>query len=187
MFTGIVQRVGRVTSTGSRLRVDFAFQDIELGESIAVNGVCLTVEGIAEGMEFFLTEETLGRTNLGRLQVGDPVNLERAMQVGDRLGGHFVQGHVDGLAEVVSLVPEGEGWRLRVRVGQPKFLADKGSITLDGISLTVIEPEGNEFEVAIAPFTWEQTTISQIKPGDQMNVEYDVLAKHIDRLLMHKT
>ena len=187
MFTGIVQRIAQVTHAGTQFSVSSAFPDLQLGESIAVNGVCLTVASFGEDMDFSLTTETLNRTTLGQLKVGDDVNIERAIQVGDRLGGHIVQGHVDGIGEIVSLDQEEHGWRLRVRVDEPKYLADKGSITLDGISLTIIQPEGNEFEVAIAPFTWEHTTISNKRPGDPMNVEYDVLAKHVFQLLRFKT
>ncbi len=189
MFTGLVQRVGRVLSLeGSRLRVEAALpgEPIAAGESIAVNGACLTALGDG-ALDFDLSPETLDRTSLGALRPGSAVNLERALRLGDRLGGHFVLGHVDGLAELAEASPEPEGfWRLSFRVAEDhaRLLIDKGSAALDGISLTVISPGRDRFEAAIIPHTWNSTNLHERRPGDLLNLELDMLAKHASRLLL---
>ena len=160
---------------------------LALGESIAVNGCCLTiVSADAELMDFEMSPETLDRTALRRLAVGHCVNLERAMRPADRFGGHIVQGHVDGIATLVHRQDHGDHHEMRFRVDAEadRYLIDKGSVTLDGISLTVVRPNGvGEFDVWVIPHTFEHTTLRDLLPGDPLNVEFDVLAKHVERLL----
>lgn len=191
MFTGIVEALGQVKSFSDfRLVISGAhWDDLKIGESIAVKGCCLTLVDQSEGLRFDLSEETLGRTTLRALSTGDSVNLERAMKLGDRFGGHVVQGHVDQVGEVVSVSEISGSTVIRVRIfdGGQRYLIDKGSITLDGISLTVVEPNGSEFDVHIIPHTWENTTLKNCKPGHKLNVEFDVLAKHVEKLLASKS
>ena len=191
MFTGIIQAVSVVTwpvlSGLFRLQLGIVPHDWEpwaTGESLAVNGCCLTVlEPLGNELSFNLSEETLSRTTLGSLRQGHLVNLERAMRVGDRLGGHIVQGHVDAIGELVSVSPETGIFRFRVPSEHGRYLIDKGSITIDGISLTVVEPNHNEFEVAVIPHTLAATNLATRQPGDRVNLEFDVIAKHVERLL----
>lgn len=157
-----------------------------MGESVAVNGCCLTVVDFEPGLTFDLSSETLARTCLGSLSSGSNVNLERALRVGDRLGGHIVQGHVDGVASVVSVSAVEGGWNVVVDVGASvaHYLVDKGSVTLDGVSLTVVSPNDEGlFEVAVIPHTWSATTLSSWVAGQCINVEFDVLVKHVERLI----
>lgn len=159
-----------------------------LGDSIAINGVDLTV--IEMGAGYFGADaslETLSRTTLGGLRAGSRVNLERALGVGERLGGHMVQGHVDGTAELVSTTPEGNAYRMKFRFERElgRYIAMKGSITVDGISLTVAALGRDWFEVAIIPHTWRETTLRDLESGDRVNIEVDVLAKYVERLLQH--
>ena len=193
MFTGIIQGMGRVAAvdrSGSEtrftLRPDFALADYALGESIAVNGVCLTVETFGQGwFTAYASAETLSVTNLGALRVSSTVNLERALAMGDRLGGHIVSGHVDCLAEVVSVRQAGES-----RIYQLGFPAEfgtqvipKGSVALDGISLTVNDCGRDYLEVNIIPATQRETTISGWTPGRRVNMETDVIGKYVQRML----
>lgn len=156
-----------------------------IGESVAVNGCCLTVvrSGVNDAT-FDLSEETLARTNLGLLREGSHVNVERAMKPNDRFGGHIVQGHVDAVGELVSRQPSetGEVFRFRVPLDGDVFLIDKGSIAVDGISLTVVHPDNCEFDVWVIPHTLSQTTLGAIQPGAAVNLEYDVVAKYVQRL-----
>lgn len=172
---------------GVRLRIsaDLVLEGSGLGASIAVNGCCLTLvdSGHAEGQGWWdtdVSDETLRRTNIGQLQPGDPVNLERPMALGDRLGGHMVLGHVDAVGEIVSPAPD-----LVVRIPRPlmRYLVEKGSITVDGISLTAFELTDDTFRVAVIPHTAEVTTLGHKGPGAVVNIESDVLAKHIERLV----
>jgi riboflavin synthase len=189
MFTGLVQAKGSLRSRSDR-RITIDAPDAwqgdpwVMGESVAVNGVCLTVVDFADGLVFDLSEETLDRTTLGGLALGGAVNLERALRMGDRLGGHLVQGHVDGTGACLSITPQDGGWLFRFRIdpSDDLLLIDKGSICLDGISLTVVAPNGPEFEVAVIPHTFESTNLGQMKPGDAVNYELDIVAKHIARL-----
>jgi riboflavin synthase len=198
MFTGIVEELGTVASldqrpAGARLRVKCRtiLEDLREGASIAVNGVCLTaVDATSDSFDADLAPETLSRSNLGALQTGSMVNLERPLTLAARLSGHLVQGHVDATGEVIALDSLGdENWRLRVRVPEEigRYLIHKGSIALDGISLTIaaLEP-GPLITVAIIPHTFANTTISSVKPGMRMNIEVDMLAKYIEKLLMQK-
>lgn len=188
MFTGIVEELGTVAAAGTRLsiRCSHVLSDLTRGASIAVNGVCLTaVEIRADGFAADLSPETLERSNLGDLKPGDRVNLERPLTLQTRLSGHLVQGHVDGAGTLESLDALGDGnWQLRVRVpGElDRFLVYKGSIAIDGISLTIASVEDGLVKVAIIPHTYEATNLSRRKPGERLNIECDMIAKHVDRL-----
>ena len=189
MFTGIIEEVGSVAVAGNRMRIQCrkVLEDAEEGSSIAVNGVCLTAVNIQpDGFWCDLSQETLARTNLGALRGGSLVNLERAAAVGDRLSGHIVQGHVDGTAEflALNLLPGGNWW-LTVRVPREldRYLILKGSVTLDGVSLTVASLEGDVAAVAIIPHTYENTTMREYRPGGAVNVEVDVIGKYVEKLL----
>src|ERR1044071_2132949 len=195
IFTGLIIEVGRVRRVDRRS--DGAFIVIEakrvlegtrIGDSISINGVDLTV--IEMGADFFSSDaslETLKRSTLGRLQTGSRVNLERALAVGERLGGHMVQGHVDGTGELASITPEGNAYRMRFTFPRElgRYIAMKGSIAVDGISLTVAGLGDDWFEVAIIPHTWRETSLSDLKSGDRVNLEVDVLAKYVERLMTH--
>jgi riboflavin synthase len=190
LFTGLIQATGTVTSfEGGRLTISLppnAWEDpVSLGESIAVNGCCLTLAHLNGGASFDLSEETLRRTTLGSLETGTAVNLERALRAGDRLGGHFVQGHVDGTGELVARTSAegGEVFRFRLPAQFEEFLVDKGSIALDGISLTVVSPQGPEFDVWVIPETLARTNLGGLHPGTKVNVEGDMLLKHIARMM----
>lgn len=193
MFTGIVEELGQVTevtnlgdSSRLRLRGPLVTKDAAHGDSIAVNGVCLTVVDCANS-EFTadVMAESLDRTSLGALLPGSPVNLERAMKLGGRLGGHLVQGHVDGTGTITDRTP-GEHWEL-VRISLPgplaRYVVEKGSITVDGISLTVASVADDHFTVSLIPTTLELTTLGSKEPGEPVNLEVDILAKYVERLL----
>ena len=185
MFTGIVEELGKVGSRdGSRLRINSTtvLEGSDLGASIAVNGCCLTVVA-TDGSSYWdadVSEETYSRTNLGSLQTGDVVNLERPMALGERLGGHMVLGHVDAVGHVVSPAPD-----LVIRIPRDlmHLIVEKGSITVDGISLTVFDLSADTFRVAVIPHTTAVTTLGVRKPGDAVNIEMDVLAKHVEKLV----
>jgi len=188
MFTGIVEERAEVVSrSGTRLEVrsDVASGDVAVGDSIAVNGTCLTVVAVANGtLSFDLSQETLARTTLSGLRPGDPLNLERAATLVSRLGGHLVQGHVDAVGEVTTLRPEPDGGaRLSVRIPEEllTFVVEKGSIALDGVSLTVAALEGDTIEVALIPHTLVATTFGERAAGDLVNVEVDLMAKYVAR------
>jgi riboflavin synthase len=187
MFTGIVEELGTVVSReGGRLRIaaDVVVEDAKIGDSTAVNGCCLTVVDVANGWwEADVVEETFARTNLGELAAGDRVNLERPVRLTDRLGGHVVQGHVDGVGEIVEPAPD---LRVRMPAGLARFVVEKGSITVDGVSLTVVDALDDGFSVAVIPHTAEVTTLGRKGPGDRVNLEVDVMAKYVERLLSWK-
>ncbi len=193
MFTGIVEELGRVVtinrspqSASVRIAGELVASDAALGDSIAVNGVCLTVTSVKDG-EFTadVMHETLERSSLGGLEPGSRVNLERPLTLASRLGGHLVQGHVDATTAIVSRVP-GDAWEV-VRLSLPKsfarYVVEKGSITLDGVSLTVSSIGADWFEVSLIPTTLDLTTLGSKQPGDLVNVEVDVLAKYVERML----
>ncbi|MCX4961556.1 riboflavin synthase [Streptomyces virginiae] len=193
MFTGIVEELGEVTAVEQlaeasrfRLRGPLVTEDAKHGDSIAVNGVCLTVVETADG-EFTadVMQETLNRSSLGALTTGSRVNLERPMALGGRLGGHLVQGHVDGTGEIISRIPS-EHWEI-VKVALPKnlsrYVVEKGSITVDGVSLTVVEAAADWFTISLIPTTLALTTLGIKQSGDPVNLEVDVLAKYVERLL----
>jgi riboflavin synthase len=191
MEVGSVRRVDR-RPEGARLvfAARVVLEGTRIGDSISINGADLTV--IELGPDFFSADaslETLSRTTLGDLGPGRPVNLERALAVGERLGGHMVQGHIDGTGQVVSIKPEGNAYRVRISIPPAlgKYVAMKGSIAVDGISLTVAALGAPDwFEVAIIPHSWKNTIIRYYKPGDHVNLEVDVLAKYVERLVEHK-
>jgi riboflavin synthase len=187
MFTGIVEELGTVESReGPQLRIACrtVLDDVELGASIAVNGCCLTVVEWGDGWwRADVVDESYSRTNLGALQPGDRVNLERPVRLSDRLGGHLVQGHVDGVGTVVTAAPD---LRVKMPDGLARYLVEKGSITVDGVSLTVVEVGDDEFTVAVIPHTMEVTTLGVRGPGDPVNLEVDVTAKYVERLLAWK-
>lgn len=192
MFTGLVEEIGVIGSIaggpdGARLgiRAERVLDGIALGDSVAVDGACLTVVAVTgDGFEVDAVAETLRRTVLGERAGGDPVNLERALRVGDRLGGHIVQGHVDGTGEVVGVVPEGDGRRLRVHApgSIARYVVEKGSITVDGVSLTVAARHADGFEVALIPHTLRETTLGDARPGRRVNLEVDLVAKYVEAL-----
>ncbi|WP_079404340.1 riboflavin synthase [Streptomyces sp. 3211] len=193
MFTGIVEELGEVTAVEQleeasrfRLRGPVVTEGAKHGDSIAVNGVCLTVVETADG-EFTadVMQETLNRSSLGALAKGSRVNLERPMALGGRLGGHLVQGHVDGTGEILSRTPS-EHWEI-VKVALPanlsRYVVEKGSITVDGVSLTVVEAAADWFTISLIPTTLALTTLGHKQSGDPVNLEVDVLAKYVERLL----
>jgi riboflavin synthase len=189
MFTGIVREVGTVDAfVGSRLVVagPGTAGRVAVGDSVSVAGVCLTVVELGDGrLAFDVVPETLSRTALGRLEPGECVNLEPALRVGDALGGHVVQGHVDAVGRVRSLEPEEESRRVWVDAPESvvRYCLEKSSIAVDGVSLTVAALDDDGFEVALIPHTLDVTTLGRLEPGDQVNLETDVLAKVVERLL----
>ena len=190
MFTGIVDAVGRIESVrnnnGAELRIKARYRGVKKGESIAVNGACLTVERVVKGgFAVHAVQTTLGRTLIGEWRKGRAVNLERALRAGDRLGGHFVQGHVDGVGSVERVAEADDALLVDIRV--PETVAEitvlHGSITLDGVSLTVNEMTPSGFvQVSLVPFTREHTTLGTLKQGDRVHVEADVLGKYVRQL-----
>lgn len=194
MFTGIIEALGKVVEVEPkggdvRLTIDSGTMDISdvtLGDSIAVNGVCLTVVQL-DGSRFAadVSGETLSLTSIGELTAGSPVNLERAMLSGSRFGGHMVSGHVDGMAEVVSRTSDARSERFRIRAPRAlaRYIAHKGSVTIDGTSLTVNTVDGCEFELNIIPHTLEMTIIGNYQPGTRVNIEVDIIARYLERLL----
>jgi riboflavin synthase len=200
MFTGITEQVGRIESLQShkdggvlRLHIPSAAElnpsvapGMKLGDSISVNGCCLTVTKFDEHhFSADLSGETLRRTNFGEKKPGDFVNLERPLTAGARLGGHFMQGHVDGVGRVTRLVPEGGSWWLSIRVPEDlrRYVAEKGSIAIDGISLTVAKWHDGIVDIAIIPFTHQHTNVHAMSPNDAVNIETDILAKYVEGLL----
>lgn len=196
MFTGIIEHLGKVASLtasrdGGRLAIDLTSApqiaaEIKQGDSIAVNGCCLTVvEHDKKHFSADLSGETLRRTSLGEKKPGDPVNLERPLTAGARLGGHFVQGHVDGVGRVTSLTPAGENWWLSIEVPENlrRYVAEKGSISIEGISLTVARWHDGVASIAIIPFTYQHTNVHALSAGDRVNLEVDILAKYVESLL----
>ena len=198
MFTGLIQGVGRLQARESRqgdarLRIGFGglpAQDVALGESIAVNGVCLTVVAFdAHGFEADASNETLALTTLGTLPIDAPLNLERALRAGDRLGGHLVSGHVDGVGRVLSIEPDARAQRWRFSAPAPllRYVAKKGSICIDGTSLTVNEADDSGFEVALVPHTVAHTAFQATRAGDPVNIEVDQVARYVECLLAERS
>jgi riboflavin synthase len=191
MFTGIIEELGTVAALKPRLVVKCStvMEDAREGASIAVNGVCLTAVDLhSDSFAADLAPETLARTNLGDLHAGSRVNLERPVTPATRLSGHIVQGHVDGTGELIALDELGDGnWWMKVRVpaALDRYLVHKGSIAIDGISLTIATIEGDQLGVTIIPHTYAQTTLGSRRVGDRLNLEVDVLAKHVEKLLAH--
>jgi riboflavin synthase len=191
MFTGIVEELGVVRSVRGRdlsVECTLVATDSAVGSSVAVNGVCLTVvERSSEHLAFQLSEETLSRTSLRRLREGEAVNLERPLSLAGRLGGHLVQGHVDGVGTVESLAPEEGGATLTVAMPEAigRYVVEKGSICVDGVSLTVTETDGARFSVALIPHTLDATTLGSAEGGYPVNLEVDVIAKYVEGMLQH--
>lgn len=185
MFTGIIEEVGAVaqrTRTDMTLLAKTVLEDLRIGDSVAVDGVCLTVTALHEDrFQVQTSPETLARTTLEAARPGRAVNLERAMTMGGRFGGHIVQGHVDGVGRVASVTPQGDFalWRFQAPAEVARYLIPKGSIAVDGVSLTVVEPSGDAFGVAVIPTTIQFTTLSAKRAGDAVNLEADVIGKHI--------
>lgn len=193
MFTGIIETVGTVAeieggSDGKRFTIesDLVTSDLEIGDSVAVNGVCLTATTIS-GSRFTVDTvvETLDRTNLGSVAIGTGVNLERAMPASGRFDGHIVQGHVEGTGQISHIAPEGTGqrWTITASRAQMRYIVEKGSITVNGVSLTVAGVTDDAFEIALIPHTLEVTAFSDAAVGDAVNLEVDILAKYVERLL----
>ncbi len=193
MFTGLIEGTGLVASVEeggmARLVVNAGrlAEGTEVGDSVSVNGVCLTVNDTdARALVFYAMPETLRRTALGDVRKGDKVNLERAMTIGSRFGGHIVQGHVDGVGEVVDVTPEGDAelWEFSAPESVLKYTVEKGSVCVDGISLTLASVTESSFTVSILPQTKEATNLSGLSTGDRVNLEADVIGKYVERLLM---
>ncbi len=194
MFTGIIATIGKIESVqakGGDIRLQVATQsldlsDVKLGDSIANNGVCLTVIAMSQSsLSFDVSRESLDRTSLGAVKAGSEVNLEKALAVGDRLGGHFVSGHVDGLGKVIAKQESARSvqFRFEVPLGLERYIAEKGSICIDGTSLTVNKAENNWFEVNIIPHTMQETVMKSYRVGTQVNLEVDLIARYLERLL----
>jgi len=193
MFTGIIEAVGKVANIehgGEAIRLTVASskiaEDVALGDSVSINGVCLTVTDIhAPRITFDAVYETMRKTTLGDLGVGDAVNLERAVPVGGRLGGHVVQGHVDGTGRIASIRPIGNSWFVYIDTTPElmRYIVTKGSVAVNGISLTVAEAEDRTFALSIIPHTWENTTLQQLRAGDAVNIETDILGKYVEKML----
>ena len=195
MFTGIISAIGDISELEQRdgdvrltIRTgNLSLADVHLGDSIACNGACLTaVELTGEGFIADVSVETLNLTTIVNWQVGNRINLEKAMQASDRFGGHIVSGHVDGIGEVISLHEDARSWRFRIRAPRElaKYIAHKGSITVDGTSLTINKVEGAEFELNIVPHTMTHTVMGDYKVGTKVNLEVDLVARYLERLLL---
>jgi len=195
MFTGIISAIGDIAELEQRdgdvrltIRTgNLSLVDVHLGDSIACNGACLTaVELTGEGFIADVSVETLNLTTIVNWQVGNRINLEKAMQASDRFGGHIVSGHVDGIGEVISLYEDARSWRFRIRAPRElaKYIAHKGSITVDGTSLTINKVEGAEFELNIVPHTMTHTVMGDYKVGTKVNLEVDLVARYLERLLL---
>jgi riboflavin synthase len=195
MFTGIIAAQGEIESTTARggdLRLQVVtnqldLSDVTLGDSIAINGVCLTVVGLTSaGVSFDVSRESLERTSLGQVKTGSVVNLEKALAVGDRLGGHFVSGHVDGMGKVLSLEEDARSVRFQFEVPADlmRYIAEKGSICIDGVSLTVNNIGSNWFEVNIIPHTMQETVMHTYQVGHKVNLEVDLIARYLERLML---
>lgn len=191
MFTGLVEETGSIESISSagegkrvEISADKVFEDVEIGDSIDVSGACLTVEEFTQkGVQIFLAEETLDRTWFSDLEEGDEVNLERSLTPEDRMGGHYVQGHVDEVSEILEIEELEEGWNIRFSTPEElgKYIVEKGFIAIDGISLTITEVDEGGFSVTIIPESWRKTNLSQLEEGDGVNIEVDVMAKYAEK------
>ncbi len=192
MFTGIIETLGTVRQVRhEQSNVHFTLEspisgELKIDQSLSHNGVCLTVVALGEGTHTVTAvAETLARTNLGSWKPGALVNLERCLPMGGRLDGHIVQGHVDATAECIEVLETGGSWRFtfRYRPGPEHILVDKGSVCVNGVSLTVVEPHDDLFSVAIIPYTWEHTNFKTLRPGDTVNLEFDIIGKYVTRYL----
>lgn len=188
MFTGIIECIGQVEAVhqhGANLQFEISApftSELKIDQSVAHNGVCLTVDGFTKNGNYTVTAiaETLRKTNLGTWKLGQRVNLERCLQAGARLDGHIVQGHVDTTAKLLNITPENGSWLLRFSLPTgDQLLVPKGSICINGASLTLVDVDNYEFSVALIPYTWEHTNLSLLKPGDPVNIEFDILGKYM--------
>ncbi len=196
MFTGIIEGKGKVLNIeyrgeGRRLSIELPTEltDVQLGDSINLNGACVTiVEKRGRSITVDLSGETLQRTNLSWLKEGDWVNLERALRLSDRLGGHLVTGHIDGMGEIVEKVRQREFYLLKIRIPSlmMKYVVPKGSIAIDGVSLTVNETEGDVIQITLIPYTIEKTTLTDKKVGDRVNIETDILGKYVEKMIGYR-
>ncbi len=196
MFTGIVEELGRVgsidlSSDGARISIQASLvtSDISNGDSIAVNGVCLTALNVTtSSFVADVSPETLDRTTIGNLSVGSRVNLERALLPTTRLGGHIMQGHVDGRGTFLSAESQGDFWTVKIGFADEfaRYLVHKGSVAVEGISLTIAALNQNDFDIAVIPKTWELTNLSTLQPGDAVNLEADIIAKYIERMMLSR-
>ena len=192
MFTGIIIGKGKILSVTAketdgifRIETPFSMDDVAIGASIACSGCCLTVtEKGVHWFDVYVSGETLSKTNLGNWITDTEINLERSLRLGDEMGGHIVSGHVDGLATIQSIETEGESWRIKIEAAQgfEKYIAAKGSVALDGISLTVNHVNDNVFDINVIPHTLAVTTLGKRKPGDRLNMEIDMLARYVARM-----
>ncbi|HSD11715.1 MAG TPA: riboflavin synthase [Candidatus Binatia bacterium] len=190
MFSGIVEALGRVreasaSPAGKRVWIEAPFDRLAIGESICVSGVCLTVAAVPPGLfAADVSPETLRRSTLARLDAGAEVNLEQSLRLGDRLGGHLVFGHVDGVGRLIALRPEGESYLYEFEAppSVSRYLVEKGSVAVDGVSLTVFGCEDGRFSVAVIPHTAQVTTLGKLAPGDAVNLESDMIAKYVEKL-----
>ena len=195
MFTGIVREVGLVVEADEvrggralRVRAPITAASTHVGDSIAIDGCCLTATEVADGtIRFQAVPETIARSTLGTLERNEHVNVEPAIRAGEELGGHYVQGHVDAVGRIRSVEAEGQGFRVVVEVPEAvlRYCVEKGSVTVDGVSLTVADLVDDGFAVALVPHTLEATTLSAVRPGQAVNLEADVLAKYVERLVSH--
>ena len=193
MFTGLVEEMGRIKSIQNKgdgsllnLNAHHILSDLHIGDSVSIDGICLTVIFVTDdGFSVEAVSETLSRTNLGNKKVGDWVNLERALPANGRLGGHIVQGHIDGRAVIHDIEKRQSGYWLTITVDESLaiYIVEKGSIALNGISLTIAAVDKNRLSLAVIPYTWEHTTLGENKVGDVMNVEIDILAKYVSKML----
>ncbi|MCX5641734.1 MAG: riboflavin synthase [Candidatus Omnitrophica bacterium] len=185
MFTGIVEEIGKVKAVAGKkgiLTLETSFSDLRDGESVAVNGVCLTVNRTEKKLASFdLSPETLGKTGLGKLKIGQPVNLERALRLGDRIGGHLVTGHIDGKGKILAIKKTGSGKEITILFPPEikKYLAVKGSVAIEGVSLTVSGLSGNRISVALIPYTLTKTNLGEKRAGDTVNLEVDIIARYL--------
>ena len=190
MFTGIVEEVGRVEALGDgqlTIAAELVLGDLSVSESICINGVCLTVtEKTAKSFRVDVVPETLRRSNLGDLNQGDGVNLERPLTPDSRMGGHMVQGHVDGTATIAAIEPDGDALMLRFTASPEimRYVVEKGFIAVDGTSLTIVDCDDKSFSITLIPYTRENTVFGNRRPGDRVNIEVDILAKYVERLMV---
>lgn len=188
MFTGIIEEIGTVKESNSnRLQIEArkVLEDMNTGDSIAINGACLTIASLSESAFIVdIMPETLRQTNLGRLHYGDQVNLERALASGERLGGHLVLGHIDDTGELMAVIPEEAAYIIRISTPSwlMRYIALKGSITVDGVSLTIANLDDSSFTISLVAYTIKHTTLGNSRPGDRVNLETDIIAKYIERL-----
>ncbi len=189
MFTGIVEEVGRIRERDRfclNIEARQSLEGLHSGDSISVNGTCLTVTNMNnDSFSVEVTPETLRRTNLGSLKEGDPVNLERAVSLGQRMGGHIVQGHIDGTAEIVSMKKDGNSILLKIKATPNimRYVVEKGFIAIDGVSFTVVSHNDTSFMLSLIPHTRDNTTLGHKRPGDLVNIEIDIIGKYVERLL----